>query len=117
MAPKMLTNQKVWSPNHQSSTYEIFLWWIMMQQWTFTTKKQCDVSCHPTQLEHINAQWKDKGLVSYNNNHDTNVLEKHVYHEHPNLQEMGTFSYKRLQKSKVKNKLQRRGKLSPLFKS
>ncbi len=26
LAPKMLTNQKVWSPNQQSSTYEILKW-------------------------------------------------------------------------------------------
>ncbi len=70
----------------------------MVQQWTFTTRKQCDVSCHPTQLEHINAQGKDKGLLSYNNNHDTNALKKQVYHEHPNLQEMGNKFLQRVAK-------------------
>jgi hypothetical protein len=38
--------------------------------------------CHPTQLELLDAQRKHKGLVSYNKNHDTSALKKHVCHEH-----------------------------------
>ncbi len=89
----------------------------MVEQWTFTTRKQCDVSCHPTQLEHINAQWKDKGLMSYNNNM-TQMFWKNMFIVNIQIyKKWEFFSCKRLQKPKVKNKLQRRGKLSPLFKS
>lgn len=72
---------------------------------------------HPTQLEHINAQGKDKGLVSYNNNRDTNVLKIMFIMNIQIYNKWEVFPCKGLQKSKVKNKLQKRGKLSPFFKS
>jgi hypothetical protein len=87
----------------------------MVQQCTFTTQKQCDVSCHPTQLEHNNAQGKDKGLVSYNNNHDTIFLKNHVYHEHPNLQEMGIFSLQRVAKIQSEKQATRKKENCPPF--
>jgi hypothetical protein len=66
-------------------------------------------------LEHINAQGKDKRLVSYNNNHDIVFLKNHVYHEHPNLQEMGIFSLQRVAKIQSEKQAIKKGKIVPPF--
>jgi hypothetical protein len=56
--------------------------------------------------------------MSYNTNHGTSVLKKHVYYEHSYLyNKWGAFCCKRLQKPKVTNKAQRREKMFPLLRS
>jgi hypothetical protein len=69
---------------------------------------------HPTQLKLLDAQGKHKGLVSYNKNHSTSILKKHACHEYQDLyKKWGLFLLKRVIETKVKNRGQIRGKLSP----
>ncbi len=73
--------------------------------------------CHFIQLELIDVQRKYKRLVSYNKKHGTSVFKKHACHQHLDLyKKWGLFLLQRVAETKVKNKGQKRGKLSPLLK-
>jgi hypothetical protein len=48
---------------------------------------------HFIQLKLLDVEKKHKGLVSYNNNHDSSILKKHVCHKHPDLYKKLGFSF------------------------
>ncbi len=57
--------------------------------------------CHHVWLQEHDAQGKHKGLMSYNTNHGTRALKKHVHFEHLDLyNKWGVFLLQRLVETK-----------------
>ncbi len=69
---------------------------------------------HTTQLELIDVQGKHKRLVSYNKNHGTSALKKHVCHEHLDLyKKWGRFLLHKVAKTQSDKQETNKSKIVP----